>query len=251
MSTNSEGIVSQTPNSFVRARLGTRRTSFNYSEIATKQARRSEEDVDFPTPDDDLGDYVSTFFDNDEDRPAAPSTALFNSAAASMRRCSPEHLQDMLEFAVDSWNASYGLSGKLEHTSVAALACAPGFAEHEPPATLDLNPAENHLGTVRTITIEEQNSRIVASPQDRSMARIYRLLDSAGSPRYLADAVMKQIRTEMVHNNFDPCDSAITMRDAFMHRASRSTGCSPPEAIPITLESGQKVTVFRLPFLQF
>ena len=248
----SEAIDAQTSDSFVRARLRTRRTSFNYSDIAAKQARRSEENFDVPTPDDDLGDYVSTFFDNDEDQPAASSVALFNSAAASsMRRRSPEHLQDMLEYAVDSWNASYGVSVELEHTSVAALARAPGLAEHEPLATIDPTPMDRHIGTVRTMTIEQQNSRIVASPQDRSMARIYRLLDSAGSPRYLADAVMRQIRTEMVQNNFDPCDSAITLRDAFMHRASRSTGLRPPEAIPITLESGQKVTVFRFPFLQF
>ena len=72
----------------------------------------------------------------------------------------------MLEFAVDSWNSSSGLSVEVEHNSVAALACAPVLAENDPPATLDPTPADSHLGTVRTITIEEQNSRIVASPQD-------------------------------------------------------------------------------------
>ena len=36
-----------------------------------------------------------------------------------------------------------------------------------------------------------------------------------------------------------------------MHRASKSIGSRPPEAIPITLESGQKVTVYRFPFKQF
>jgi hypothetical protein len=83
------------------------------------------------------------------------------------------------------------------------------------------------------------------------MARIYRLCDDAGSPRYLADAIVTQIRKEVVLNNFDPCHPGITLCDAFMHRASKAIGSQPPEAIPITLESGQKVTVYWFPFKQF
>jgi hypothetical protein len=36
-----------------------------------------------------------------------------------------------------------------------------------------------------------------------------------------------------------------------MHRASKGNGSRPPKAIPITLESGQKVTVYWFPFKQF
>jgi hypothetical protein len=237
----------------VRARLRTRSPSLNYAESARKQARRtSVEDEVFPTPDEDLGDYITTFFNNDHSE--APSTAVFNSSATMPPSC-PEQQQDMLEFAVDSWNSLYGSSVEVGYNSVAALACPPAIAEQTAPLdladTLPPTPADSNLGTVKTITMEQQNSRIVASPQDRSMARIYRLFDNAGSPRYLADTIIRQIRSEMVLNNFDPCDSAITLRDAFMHRASKSCGSRPPESIPITLESGQMVTVYRFPFLQF
>jgi hypothetical protein len=53
-----------------RARLRTRRPSLNYAESARKQARTTEEVDVFPTPDDNLGDYISTFFNNDQ--PEAP-----------------------------------------------------------------------------------------------------------------------------------------------------------------------------------
>jgi hypothetical protein len=107
------------------------------------------------------------------------------------------------------------------------------------------------LGSLKTLTMEQQNARIVATPQDWSMARIYRLCDDAGSPPYLADTILSQIRKEIVQNNFDPCHSRITWRDAFMHRASKSIGSRPPEAGQITLKSGQKVTVYRFPFSQY
>jgi hypothetical protein len=165
------------------------------------------------------------------------------------------HHQDMLELAVDSWTSQYNIEDA-KYNSVAAVAGLPANAE--PAAANDLQAAQppiipfNHfLGTVQAVTMQEQNRRVVASPQDRSMARIYQLLDDAGSPRYLGDAIIRQIRSESLFNNFDPCDPAISLRDAFMHRASRSFGSMPPEAIPVTLETGQKVTVYRFPFLQF
>jgi hypothetical protein len=54
-----------------------------------------------------------------------------------------------------------------------------------------------------------------------------------------------QSNTQGVQNNFDPCLSRITQRDAFMHKASKSVGSTgrPPENVPIALESRQKVTV--------
>jgi hypothetical protein len=83
------------------------------------------------------------------------------------------------------------------------------------------------------------------------MARIYCLCGQAGSPRYLGDSILKQLQKEITLNNFNPCNPGITLRDAFMHRASRSlVGSTPPEGIPITLESGQAVTVFGFPFQQ-
>jgi hypothetical protein len=51
----------------------------------------------------------------------------------------------------------------------------------------------------------------------------------------------------LVQNGFNPCRSRITRRDSFMARAHVASGSPPPEAIRISLESGQAVTVFRFP----
>jgi hypothetical protein len=193
------------PDSSYQNRLRQRRQVLNYSESARRVAPRLEEDDGFPTPDDDLGDYISTFFDNDQqDAPSPAPTRLPPGHKA--------HHQDMLELAIDSWTSQYD-SRDAEYISVAAVAGLPANAA--PAAANDLQatqppitPANRLLGSVQTITMQEQNSRIVASPQDRSMARIYRLLDDAGSPRYLGDAIMRQIRSETLFNNFDPCDPA-------------------------------------------
>jgi hypothetical protein len=135
--------------------------------------------------------------------------------------------------------------------SVAAVAVPPSFTnQNTEDQEGQVTVADNRLGQIVTVTIEQQNSRVVATPQDRSMARIYRICDQAGSPCYLADLIIQQLRKETVLNGFDPCHPGITRRDAFMHRASKSIGSIPPEAIPITLESGQTVTVFCFPFLQ-
>jgi hypothetical protein len=74
-----------------------------------------------------------------------------------------------------------------------------------PTPLTPLTIADSCLCSLTTLTMEQQNGRIVATPQDRSMARIYRLCDDSGSPRYLADSILSQIRKEIVQNNFDPC----------------------------------------------
>ena len=231
------------PDSAYPNRLRTRSRHLNYSESTRRVAPRIDENDVFPTPDADLGDFISTFFDNDQQEPPSPAP---NSAPTNP---DSQNAQDMLELAVDSWTSRYD-SPDAEYNSVAAVAALP--SNDEPPAaerpTVTATPL---LGTLRTVTMQEQNSFIVVNPPDRSMARIYRLLDSAGSPRYLGDAIIRQIRSETLLNHFDPCDPSITLREAFMHRASKSIGSSPPEAIPVTLETGQKVTVYRFPFLQF
>jgi hypothetical protein len=177
------------PDSSYQNRLRQRQQVLNYSESARRVAPRLGEDDGFPTLDDDCGDYISTFFDNDqqEDAPSPASTRLPPDHEA--------HHQDMLELAVDSWTSQYD-SRDAEYNSVAAVAGLPANAA--PAAVNDLQaaqppitPANHHMGYVQAVTVEEQNSRIVASPQDRSMARIYRLLDDAGSPRYLGDAIIR------------------------------------------------------------
>jgi hypothetical protein len=122
------------------SRLRTRETSFNYAESARKRAVYSRDDADsIPTPAADLGDYTTTH--------------------------SPiqERQQDILELATNSWTSLYASS------SVAATAPPPGNTNDLVPVT----PTNSSLGTVTTISMEEQNSRIVATPQDRAMAGIY------------------------------------------------------------------------------
>jgi hypothetical protein len=114
-------------------------------------------------------------------------------------------------------------------------------------AVAEVVMADGRLGRVETIAMEQRNSSIVATPQDRAMARMHQMCDQAGSPRYLADSIIKQLRQEMVQNGFDTCRSRITRRDSFMARANVASGSPPPEAIRISLESGQAVTVFRFP----
>ena len=231
------------PDSSYPHRLRTRSRRLNYSESAKRGAPRIADDNDvFPTPDADLGDFISTYFDNDDQE--APSPVPNSLPTNHDSQLSP----DALELAVDAWTSRY-YSVDADDNSVAAVAALPGNGVR-PAAAPIIVTAPPLLGTIRTVTMQEQNSFIVVNPPDRSMARIYRLLDDAGSPRYLGDAIIKQIRSETLLNHFDPCDPSITLREAFMHRASKSISSSPPEAIPVTLETGQKVTVYRFPFLQ-
>jgi hypothetical protein len=120
------------PDSSYQNRLRQRRQVLNYSESARRVAPRLEKDDGFPTPDDDLGDYISTFFDDDQQNPLSPT----------ITRLSPgneAHHQDMLELAVDFWTSQYNI-GDDEYNSVAAVAGLPANAE--PAAANDLQAAQ-------------------------------------------------------------------------------------------------------------
>jgi hypothetical protein len=152
--------------------------------------------------------------------------------------------------AADAWFSIYYGPSSTNH-SVAAVAIPPSRTTQN---IVDLEGQvvedEPCLRQITTVSIEQQNSRVVATPQDRSMARIYQICYQAGSPQYLTDSLIQQLRIEIVLNGSDPCHPGITQRDAFMHRAPKSAGSTPPEEIPIRLESGQTVTVYLFPFLQ-
>lgn len=246
-----------------------RRNSVNYSETAKRPRINDLIDTNFPSPDETLGDYIDTHFHATVDRSLATSSTQQLSTSSSgagnpiihgvdevfARRLIQHHSvadadtdpsnMDLQQLAAEAWRSMFASS------SVAAVAPAP-------PLLLDINPVvpddvarrHNCVGRVVTITMESQNNRVVSVPTDRSMARIYLMCDDAGCPRYLADSLITQLRKEIVHNSFNPLSGSITRRDSFMLRALKSTGTAPPEAIPITLESGQKVTVFRFPFKQ-
>jgi hypothetical protein len=72
----------------------------NYAESSRKRACPTENDS-FPTPDDDLGDYI-TFFFYQGDAPI-----ILANPDASMPPPGKEHQQDMLELAVDSLTSLY------------------------------------------------------------------------------------------------------------------------------------------------
>jgi hypothetical protein len=85
------------------------------------------------------------------------------------------------------------------------------------------------------------------SSRDCAMMRIYQICDQANTPRYLADKILAQMKIEIQRNDFDPCDPAITKRDAFMARMHRKFPSPPPEPVRVRLESfpGEDVTIFR------
>jgi hypothetical protein len=216
-----------------------RRNSVDCSETA-KRPRIA--DCWFPAPDETLGDHTDSCFHSTEDlhpMSSSPSHAAGDRPVHGVDEDPPD--LDMQRLATEAWDSAFASS------SVAAVAPALPVPLIVDPVLPDEGQHPS-LGRVVTITLEDQNNRVVCVPSDRSMARICRMCDEAGCPRYLPDALIKQLRREMTENNFNPCSAAITRRDAFMHRALKSTGTAPPEAIPITLESGQKVTVFRFPF---
>ena len=81
---------------------------------------------------------------------------------------------------------------------------------------------------------------------DRSMMRLYNICDKAGSPRYLMDRLLSQIKIEITRNSFDPSQSSLTLRDPFMARMHRKFPSPPPVAILVQLECfDSPVPVYR------
>ena len=82
--------------------------------------------------------------------------------------------------------------------------------------------------------------QMIIHPADAVMGLIYRSCDDAGSPKYLADSILKIIRD----NNFDASTPSVTKRAAFFNRMSRLIGCKPIEEVSVTLENGKQVKIF-------
>jgi hypothetical protein len=138
----------------------------------------------------------------------------------------------------------------------------------------DCNPAASHSSTrspsTMLPTLEEkapvsglesgeafvvpsvfQKARFCFTNNDRSMMRMYNLCDEAGSPRYLMDKLLTQLKVEMTRNQFDPTHFSITKRDAFMARMHHKFPSPPPEAIQVQLESFlEPVTIYRFDAIQ-
>ena len=92
----------------------------------------------------------------------------------------------MLDLAMDSWNYLFTDSTRHEYHSVAAVVPFPNNETLPNEPTLNQTKptmADNQLGSLITLNMEQKNGRIIAKPQNWSMARIYRLGDDLGSPR--------------------------------------------------------------------
>ena len=86
---------------------------------------------------------------------------------------------------------------------------------------------------------------------NRAMMRLYSVCDQAGSPRYLMDQVLAQLKVEISRNQFDPSHASITKRKAFMARMHRKFPSPPPEPIQVQLESfSGPVTVYQFNAIQ-
>jgi hypothetical protein len=106
-------------------------------------------------------------------------------------------------------------------------------------------------GEAFVIPSDFQKGRFCFTTNDRSMMRMYNLCDEAGSPRYLMDQLLTQLKVEMKRNQFDPTHFSITKRDAFMARMHRKFPSPPPEAIQVQLESfPEPVTIYRFDAIQ-
>ena len=94
-----------------------------------------------------------------------------------------------------------------------------------------------------------QCRELVVSDCDRSMASIYQIFDQVGAPRYLCDDVMEQIRFEVANNHFDLFDPLLVKRDAFFKRIQTSVGGVSPCDVPLTLDSGLRVSCVTFDFV--
>jgi hypothetical protein len=106
-------------------------------------------------------------------------------------------------------------------------------------------------GDAFVVPTDFQKARFCFTNNDRSMMRMYNICDEAGSPRYLMDKLLTQLKVEMTTNHFDPNHFSITKRDAFMARMHQKFPSPPPEAIDVQLESFMEpVTIYRFDAIQ-
>lgn len=169
---------------------------------------------------------MCTYFNEDEeDLPMAsigrPATHNHGHTSQLSRRPFPPEIvpwnRYMEDVAAEAWNS---LCGSLAtHKCVGAAVAPPPAGSLDDDMEVEDQGAQSVagdtcLGKAVAIAMQDQNSRVMASHHDRSMARMHRLCDQAGSPRHLSDTIIAQLREETLQNGFDPCHSSITPRDA-------------------------------------
>ncbi len=122
------------------------------------------------------------------------------------------------------------------------------------PASEEVTPTEQtglESGKAFLVPSDFDKGRYCFTNNDRAMMRLYSLCDQAGSPRYLMDQVLAQLKVEISRNQFDPSHVSITKREAFMARMHRKFPSPPPEPVQVQLESfSEPVTVYRFNAIQ-
>jgi hypothetical protein len=89
--------------------------------------------------------------------------------------------------------------------------------------------------------------RLGITRSDMAMAKLYKVCDDAGAPRYLGDKILETIRQEIA-GGFNIHDPLITKRDPFFLRNKKKLRMSDAESTTLRLDGGQHVTVRRFNF---
>jgi hypothetical protein len=116
------------------------------------------------------------------------------------------------------------------------------------PASKKVTPAEQiglESGKAFLVCSNFDKGRYCFTNNDRAMMRLYSLCEQAGSPCYLLDQVLAQLKVEISRNQFDPLHASIMKKEAFMARMHRKFPSPPPEPIQVQLESfSESVTIY-------
>jgi hypothetical protein len=117
------------------------------------------------------------------------------------------------------------------------------------PASKEVTPPEQsglESGKAFLVTSDYDKGQYCFTNNDPAMMRLSSLCDQAGSPRYLMDQVLAQLKVEISRNQFDPSHASITKREAFMARMHHKFPSPLPEPIQVQLESFSEAC-YRLP----
>ena len=213
-----------------------------------------------PSPDLSLVDYVATF--TEESTPTHPIHNPGNSGFVNPSDNPSSVVPNNTQMLEEVWQNNFSWDMEVDlHTIDTINATAPNpnpNSDGEAPSDGESPSPSNHSQTSHTIgcrqsfylPIDVQHTHNVYLPHDRTMAGLYFMCDKARTPSYLADQIIGYLKEQTINNHFNLLSTPITSRDAMMHRLQKGSGLSHPEAIPITLESGRKTTVFRFNFLE-
>jgi hypothetical protein len=140
------------------------------------------------------------------------------------------------------------VNNSLQYASLPAnaLVTPPSDLEVSLPANASVTPATGlESGKAFLLPADFDKGRYCFTNNDRAMMRFYSLCDNAGSPCYLMDQVLAQLRIEISRNQFDPSHSSLAKRDAFMGRMHCKFPNPPPEPIQVQLESfSEPITMY-------